>query len=131
MPALKPEISIPAAVATGTIVVAIQGRGMPTFADVRASQTADDDVIDSVRKQNSWMAAAAVAGISLIARDPVIFIVGGTMVIAFDWMARVNILANPITNSVLGGSNTAVQSAPNVTRNGNEQVNLGGLTAVP
>lgn len=96
---LRAEISIPAALATGTIVYTIQGRGLPPI-DVRANAQPGDDMIESVRKQNAWLAAATVAGISLIARDPVVFIVGGAMVIAMDWLTRINNYTSPLTNKV-------------------------------
>lgn len=97
--ALRAEISVPVALATGTIVYTIQGRGLPPI-DVRGNAQTGDDMVDSIRKQNAWLAAATVAGISLIARDPVVFIVGGVMVIALDWMTRVNNWTSPLTNKV-------------------------------
>jgi hypothetical protein len=103
--ALKPEISIPAALATATIVYTVQGRGLPPI-DVRGNAQPGDDMVDSVRKQNAWVAAATVAGISLIARDPVVFIVGGAMVVALDWLTRVNNWTSPLSNKVdRGGTN--------------------------
>lgn len=96
----RPEISIAAALATATIVYAIQGRTLPAQIDMRANEDVGDEMIDTVRKQNAWLAAGTVAGISLIARDPVIFIVGGAMVVALDWMTRINNFTSPLTNRV-------------------------------
>lgn len=104
--ALKPEISIPAALATATIVYSTYNR-MPSAADIRVTQ-AGDDTLETVRKQNAWFAAATVGAVSLIAKDPVIFIVGGAMVIGLDWVTRANIWTSPASGKVVtpgeGGS---------------------------
>lgn len=97
--ALKAEVSLPVALATGTVVWTIYNRGLPSHADLRVGSPGDD-TIEAVRKQNAWMAAAVVAGISLLAKDPVVFIFGGSMVVAVDWMTRVNNWTNPLKNRV-------------------------------
>lgn len=99
--ASRAEISIPAALATGTLVYTLYNRGMPNALDTRAGQAGDPNA-EAVRKQNAWAAAAVVSGISLIARDATIFIVGGSMVILLDWMTRANIWTNPATGQVEG-----------------------------
>jgi hypothetical protein len=99
--ASRPEISIPAALATATVVYSIYNRGMPPTLDVRAAGVGDKNV-EAVRKQNAWLAAATVAGISLIAKDATVFIVGGAMVVALDWMTRANIWTNPESGKVEG-----------------------------
>jgi hypothetical protein len=99
--ASRPEITIPAALATGTLVYTIYNRGMPPVLDVRAAKVGDNNV-EAVRRQNAWMAAATVAGISLIAKDATVFIVGGAMVVALDWMTRANIWTNPASGKVEG-----------------------------
>lgn len=109
--ASKPEISIPAAIAVGTIVYTIQGRHLAPGVDLR-SQAAGDELAETARKQSSWLAAATVGGISLIARDPVIFIVGGLFVIGLDWMARANIWADPTTNKIDPSAANPAAGAP-------------------
>lgn len=99
--ASRPEISIPAALATGTLVYTIYNRGLPPALDLRATKVGDPTV-EAVRKQNVWTAAAAVAGISLIAKDATVFIVGGAMVVILDWMTRANIWTNAQTGRVEG-----------------------------
>lgn len=105
---LRPEISIPAALAVGTIVYTVNNRGLPPSVDIRAAGQPGDEMLETVRKRNAWTAAAAVAGISLIAKDPVIFIVGGIMVVALDWMNRVDIWTDPNENKV---TNSAMPQA--------------------
>jgi hypothetical protein len=120
----RPEISIPAALATGTLVYSIYNRGMPPVLDVRASKVGDGN-IESVRKQNAWMAAATVAAISLIAKDATVFIVGGAMVVGLDWMTRANIWTNPATGRV-EGPGIARAATPRARSNG-----MGGREYAP
>lgn len=94
----RPEISLGMGLAVVTITYAIYQRGLPIGADTRA--TPPDDTLETVRKQNAWLAAATVSGISLIAKDATIFILGGLSVVALDWIARSNIHANPVTNAI-------------------------------
>lgn len=95
----KPEVSIGLGLAVGTLVYAIYNRGVPTNADMRVGKPGDE-TIESVRKQNAWLAAGIVSGISLIAKDATIFIIGGTMVVALDWLTRTNNWTNPLSGRV-------------------------------
>jgi len=97
--ALKPEVSLPVALATGTLVYALYSRGLPSTADIRVGKQGDPD-IDAIRRQNAWMAAAVVSGISLMARDATVFIVGGAMVVGLDWFTRYANYTNPLTGRV-------------------------------
>lgn len=105
---LKPEVSLGMAAATATIVWAIYDHNMPSPVDTR-SNPAGNPAVDSQRRVASWTAAGAVAGISLLAKDPTIFIVGGAMVIALDWTHRHANVVDNTTNSV--------PTAPTVTGN--------------
>jgi hypothetical protein len=98
----KPEISLGLGLATATVVYSIYNR-MPNQGDIRASHPgAGQDVLDSVRKQNSWLAAGTVAGISLLAKDMTIFILGGLTIVTLDWVTRINAFHNPVTGSMVG-----------------------------
>lgn len=111
---MKAEVSVPAALATAALVGGIYANATPTLADIRVAPPGDP-VIQSSRKQAAWLAAAAVSGISLLAKDPTIFVMGGMMVIAFDWYHRHADATNPATGkaSVRGAvgyvNNTQVQ----------------------
>lgn len=95
----RPEVSLPLAAATGTLVYAIYNRGLPTAADMRVGN-AGDETIETIRKQNAWMAAAVVSGISLLAKDATVFVVGGAMLVGFDWFTRANNWTNPLSGRV-------------------------------
>jgi hypothetical protein len=128
---LKPEVSIPVALATGTVVYTIYNRGLPSTVDVKIGKQGDSN-IDTVRKQNAWMAAAVVSGISLLAKDATVFIVGGAMVVGLDWLTRYANWTNPVSGRLdlnpfgnperVEGPVDAVQDAPALpSSNGNYQ----------
>lgn len=85
--ALKAEVSLPIALATGTVVWSIFQGALPSVADMRAAGK-NDDTIEGSRRLAAWTAAGVVAGVSLLAKDPTVFVVGGSMVIAMDWWTR-------------------------------------------
>lgn len=94
--ALKPEISLGVGLATAAVVWSIYQNATPTIADIR-SGPAQDDTIDGSRKMASWTAAGVVAGISLLAKDPTVFVLGASMVVAVDWWHRHANAVNPDT----------------------------------
>lgn len=82
--ALKPEMSLTVGLATATVVYGIYSNALPPIADVRTVPENQPDV-DAAEKSAAWMSATVVAGISLLARDMTVFVVGGAMVIALSW----------------------------------------------
>lgn len=98
--ALKPEISLTVALATGTLVYAIYTNATPSIADIRSVDQFNADV-SGAERQATWTAAAAVAGISLVSRDPGPFIFGGLMVIAMAWSHRHADMVNPLTGKAV------------------------------
>lgn len=93
---LKPEISLPVGLATAALVYGIYSNATPPLTDIRAGKP-NDPTIDSSRKFASWTAATVVAGISLIAKDPTIFVLGGSMVVVMDWAHRHGNWVSPVT----------------------------------
>ena len=92
----SPEARIGLGLATAAVVVGIYSKQMPSSADIRVGKPGEEN-LESVRKQTAWIAAGTVAGISLLAKDPTIFI----MVVAHDVLARVNNFTNPVTGGVI------------------------------
>jgi hypothetical protein len=84
MSLLKPDVSIPVALATGALVYGVYNLALPSIADVRTSAENHPDV-SSANKGAAWTSAVAVSGIALISRDMNVFIVGGGMVLALTW----------------------------------------------
>lgn len=82
--ALKPEISLPVGLATAAVVYGIYMNALPPVVDLRATP-ANDSQVASTEKAAAWTAAAVVGGISLIAKDATVFIIGGSMIVALSW----------------------------------------------
>lgn len=95
----QPEISLGLGLATATVAYAIYQKGTPTHADIRVGKQGDD-ALETARKQSAWLAAGTVAGISLLAKDATIFIIGGLSVVALDWLTRSNNWTNPLSGRV-------------------------------
>jgi hypothetical protein len=106
--ALKPEISIGAGLALATLVYSIYSNATPPIGDIRTLPE-NNDAVDKSERSASWLAAGSVAGVSLIARDPVIFMVGGSMVIAMAWWTRHANMVNPDVGAYRPGQ---VESPP-------------------
>lgn len=101
---MKPEVSIPVALATGAVVVGVFQVMSPSMADVRTVQPGSmgDDFLGSAEKNAFAVSVAVVGGISLIARDPIPFVVGGLMACALAWSHRVARQIDPTTGRVAG-----------------------------
>src|SRR3954470_24729362 len=78
---LKPEASLTFGVATIVLVYGIYQHAMPTLVEHRVGQPGDVDAA-AAEKAATWTALATVAGISLIARDATIAIMGGSATVA-------------------------------------------------
>lgn len=84
---LKPEISVPAGVATSMVVYSIFQQGTPSIADIRSLPPGNADVHRSER-QASWISAGVVGAISLVAKDPVILWFGSIAIVGMAWWTR-------------------------------------------
>ena len=96
---LKAEVSIPVGLALGAVVYGIFSNATPTLADIRSAPPNNTD-IDKAERTATWTSAAVVAGISLIARDPNVFIIGGFMVITMALITRHANGINPATGAL-------------------------------
>lgn len=111
---MKAEVSVVAGLATASLVYAVYANATPSIADIRVAKPDDAD-IEASRKLAAWTSAAVVAGVSLIAKDGTIFVMGGAMVIVLDWWHR---HANQVTP--LTGRATAPDEIPVSTQMNDE-----------
>lgn len=100
MSVLKPEGSIVAGLATAALVYGVYQMDLPPMAVVGATE-AHDANIESARKKAAWTTAAMVAGVSLLARDKTIFILGGGILVILDWHARHANAVHPATGEIV------------------------------
>lgn len=93
---LKPSESLIGSLALATVVYAIYQGALPPVADVRVGQNEDRD-IQAAERTATWTAAGTVAIVSLLAKDPTLFTVGGFMTIVLAWWYRHANTVNPLT----------------------------------
>lgn len=93
--ALQPSQSVGIGLATAGLVLAIHSQATPTMADIRIGQP-NDDQIDRGERAASWMSVGVVSAISLLTKDPTIFIIGGAATIAMAWWTRHSNAINPL-----------------------------------
>lgn len=94
--ALNQAASLGTGLAVSALVVAIHMNATPSLADVRVGDVGNAD-IDSAERAASWQAAGVVAVVSLLARDPTIFIIGGAVTVGMALWTRHANWTNPLT----------------------------------
>jgi hypothetical protein len=108
--ALRPEVSLPVGLATAAVVWVVYDHALPSIADARVGGH-DDPHLWSTEKSASLISIAVVGGISLIAKDPTVFIIGGAMTIALSWWHRHANMVDPATGKLnLGNAAGAVRT---------------------
>jgi hypothetical protein len=112
-----PEVSIGVGLAVGTVVYGIYQGALPPVADVRSLDAHNQDVAASERMAG-WTAAAVVAGISLLAKDGTVFIIGGSMVIAMSLWHRHANAVNPVEGRAGTEGRGLPDATPRVTQSG-------------
>lgn len=86
-PTMSRETSLGVGLATAALVWGVYQTALPSVADVRVGDPGDKDVAAAERAA-TWTAAAVVAGVSLLAKDPTVFVVGGSMAVILAWWHR-------------------------------------------
>lgn len=109
---MKAEASLGMGLATGVVVFAIYSHAMPSMVDHRVGDANDPDAGSSERTAR-WLSAGTVAAISLIAKDPTVFVIGGAMVCALSLWHRFNNMHDPVSGSITA-PNGAMGGAPMV-----------------
>lgn len=107
---LKPEVSLPVGLGVATVVYAIFNNATPPVADTR-SLPANNGDIDSSNDQAAWISAGIVSGISLIAKDPVIFWIGSVAVVTMTWWTRHANAVVPAAQAALTPTEKAVSAS--------------------
>lgn len=74
--ALRPEVSIMGALATAAVVIGIRQAFTPPTADIQGMPAGQPD-IEAAGKRALWTSIGVVSIVSLLAKDPAIFTVGG------------------------------------------------------
>lgn len=116
MSLLKPEASIAVGLATATVVYGLFTVASPSIADIRSLDAHNQD-LDAAERMAGWTAAGTVAAISLIAKDPTVFVIGGGMVIAMSWWHRhANAVLPQTGRAAVSGAGALADATPRVTQ---------------
>lgn len=93
---LKPEISIATGVALAALVYGVYSHALPSVVDHRVGDLNDADAAAAERVA-TFTTAAVVSAVSLLAKDPTIFVLGGGMVVVMSFIHRHANMVNPMT----------------------------------
>jgi hypothetical protein len=104
---LKPNESLITGLAVATVVYAVYEHTLPSVADTQASSP-NSPTLDKSRKVATWTAAGIVAGVSLLAKDPTIFVIGGTVLVALDFSHRHANSVNPDTQKITAAGSSSL-----------------------
>lgn len=99
---LKPEASIGTSLAVCAVVYAIHSNFTPTMADMQALPAGNQDV-DSAERKATWLSAGVVGAVSLLAKDPTIFVLGSGMTIALALYSRYAVHTDTKSAPSVGG----------------------------
>lgn len=84
---LEPSASILTGLAVVGVVYSIHSNMTPTVADIQAMPAGNAD-IDKAEKKATWLGIGIVSGISLLAKDPTIFVIGSIGVVGIAFFTR-------------------------------------------
>jgi hypothetical protein len=110
---LKPEASIGTGLAVAAVVYAIHSNFTPSVADMQGLPAGNVDV-DAAERKATWMSAAVVAGISLIAKDATIFVIGSVAAVAISWTSRHAVWTDSKAGPTMGAPGVSAVSANDV-----------------
>jgi len=110
--ALKPEAGVLGGLAVASVVFAIHSQATPSQADIQALP-ADNKDIDTAERKATWLSAGVVAGISLLAKDPTIFVIGSAMTIGMAFWTRHSNAVQPLTGLVMTPAETSSAGSAN------------------
>lgn len=113
--ASKAENSLTVAGIAAAIVYGIYQLHVPSAAATRASEPMNDH-IEKSRKAALWTSMIVVGGISLLASDPAVFIVGGGMAIALEVSHRHANMTDNLSGKISGSvDNSGVSASASAT----------------
>jgi hypothetical protein len=96
---LKPENSIVAGIATMALVAGLYGVNVGPVSSIHMGPANDNNTQASLKKAG-WISVIAVSGVSLLAKDANIAILGGATIIAEELQYRHANMASPETGQI-------------------------------
>lgn len=111
--ALSPPVSIGTGLAVAGVVLAIHAQSTPSQADMQGLPSGNADV-DTAERRATWTSIGVVAGVSLLAKDPTVFVIGSAMTIALAFVTRHAVWTDSASGLIAQGPG---QSVPGVAAN--------------
>ena len=109
---LKAEASLPITLATGAVVYGIFQTHLPPVAESKVTMP-NNAHLQTSRRTATILSLAVCGGISLMAKDPSIFVVGGTLAIVLDVIHRHADAVHPQTGQLVApDTGTAIPGTP-------------------
>lgn len=96
---LTPESSVLVGALTALGVIAIEQHAVPNLTDIAAAPQ-HDATVESARKKAAIQATVLVVGVSLIARDLNVYVIGGLVLVGMDYLVKHQNATNPGTNKL-------------------------------
>jgi hypothetical protein len=112
--ALSQEGSLFAGLALTGATWAAYSAGLPHLADLRQVDANNADV-EKTERLLAWVTAGSVVAVSLIAKDPGVFIIGGIGFIAVSYLFKHANAVSPSSGTVLGDLKMSVPGAVSET----------------
>ena len=97
---LDRKTSLAVGLGTAALVYGVYDLALPEIVNARAAEP-NDPHLSAAEKSARWVSGALVVGIAVIARDAIVFIMGGGMVIGMSWLYRHANCVDPTTASAL------------------------------
>lgn len=115
--ALKPEASVMSGLAVAGVVYAIHSNFTPSMADMQGLPAGNKDV-DKSERQATWLSVGIVSGISLLAKDPTIFVIGSAATLAMAFLTRHAVWTEPVSQLTGAGAGQSQATSANDTATG-------------
>jgi len=91
---LDRKSSIAVGLAMIGVVYGVYDNALPTVSDSKAVNP-NNPITQQSETSARWVSGALVVLVSVVTRDPTVFVLGGSAVVAFSWMHRHANLYNP------------------------------------
>lgn len=99
MSKLTPETSVLVGALIAIGVVGIETGAVPNLTDLGAAQQ-HDETVESARRKAAIQATVLVVGVSLVARDLGVYVIGGLVLVGMDYLVKHQNAVNPGTNKL-------------------------------
>lgn len=113
MSILNPSQTVATGVGIGAVDLLIFMHACPPAADVRTAK-ADNQDIDTCRRQATLMAVGVNGFVSLMTRDWNVFLIGGVVTVGLSWMLLHANAVHPETGKMTGPGETQAAATENM-----------------